>query len=66
MPEVPHTLDAVRTSQHIANYFIDTGRVQGRGLFQEREMCSSTLQRPERCWIHLDNQFKPRGARGAS
>lgn len=25
MVEVPHTLDAVRASQHLANVFIDTG-----------------------------------------
>jgi gamma-glutamyl hydrolase len=30
MVEVPHTLDAVRVSQHLANYFIDTG-VRGAG-----------------------------------
>lgn len=26
MAEVPHTLDAIRVSQHLANYFIDTAR----------------------------------------
>lgn len=26
MPEVPHTLDAVRVSQHLANTYIDTAR----------------------------------------
>lgn len=26
MPEVPHTLDAIRVSQHLANKFIDTAR----------------------------------------
>jgi hypothetical protein len=33
MVEVPHTLDAIRVSQHLANYFIDTGGVGmgGRG-----------------------------------
>lgn len=25
MPEVPHTLDAVRVGQHLANYFVDVG-----------------------------------------
>lgn len=26
MPEVPHTNDAIRVSQHLANYFVDTAR----------------------------------------
>jgi hypothetical protein len=25
MPEVPHTLDAVRVGLHLANYLVDTG-----------------------------------------
>jgi hypothetical protein len=27
MPEVPHTLDAVRVGLHLANYLVDTGEV---------------------------------------
>jgi hypothetical protein len=44
MVEVPHTLDAVRASQHLANVFIDTGGCKVLRIFTELDTAWSCQQ----------------------